>query len=204
MTELWRTIVQFMERGGLVMWPLALLSVVGLTLIFERCWFWIVTNNPGRKGRYRRVAAYLRQGKTQEASALIEDDRSVYARLVRQLLAEGLSDAAATEAIEAQRHRMDRYMTTLSTIITAAPMFGILGTVTGIISAFNILAETQTATDPSKISAGIAEALLTTVAGLVIALTVLFPYNAFRAQIDRTLSLMDSLVAAMEHGLKPR
>jgi biopolymer transport protein ExbB len=51
-------------------------------------------------------------------------------------------------------------------------------------------------TDPTAIGGGIAEALLTTVAGLVVALVVLFPYNAFRAQIDRTLGLAEALVAA--------
>ena len=90
-------------------------------------------------------------------------------------------------------------MGTLSTIITAAPMLGILGTVTGLIQAFNILSD-EGVSDPRAISPAVAEALITTAAGLVIAIGVLFPYNAFRAQLDRTLSRIESLIAAVNEG----
>jgi biopolymer transport protein ExbB len=187
---------QLMDQGGWVMWPLIALSVVGLTLIFERCWFWLMTNNPWRLSRYRRVGHHLRRDELAEARALVEGDTSVYGRLVQRLLEEGTSDAAITDAAESQRPRMERFMPTLGTIITAAPLLGILGTVMGIISSFRILGAGEALTDPNKIGAGIAEALLTTAVGLVIALVVLFPYNAYRAQIDRTLGRMESLAAA--------
>jgi biopolymer transport protein ExbB len=190
----------FMQRGGLVMYPLLLTSVASITLVFERAWFFVRTNNAVRRGRFRQVAKLLRDGHKDRAADLIGEDRSVYGEVVRQLLVDGVSEAAVTDAVESQRGRLDRFMPTLGTIITAAPMLGILGTVTGIISSFRVLSHNTTITDPSLISAGIAEALLTTVAGLIIALTVLFPYNIYRAQIDRTLGLIDSLVAAMEHG----
>lgn len=190
-----------MARGGVVMWPLLLLSIFGLALCFERAWFWITTNHPGRTAKFARVARHLRDGDHAAARALIEDDRSVYGNLVRQMLDENASDAVVTEAVDRQRPRMDRFMPTLGTIITAAPMLGILGTVTGIIAAFKVLSDAMV-TDPSKIGAGIAEALLTTVAGLIIALVVLFPYNAYRAQIDRTLSRMEALIASARREKK--
>ena len=87
-------------------------------------------------------------------------------------------------------------MIALSTIITAAPLLGILGTVIGIISSFQVLSEQTAATDPRSVSHGIAEALLTTAAGLTIALVTLFPYMAFRGQIDRTLGRIELLAAA--------
>ncbi len=189
-------IARLMDQGGWVMWPLIGLSIVALTIIFERCWFWLTTNHPWRVSRYQRVGRHLRRGETAEARALIETDTSVYGRMVGRMIGEGASDAAITEAAESQRPRMERFMPTLGTIITAAPLLGILGTVTGIISSFRVLGESEALTDPNKIGAGIAEALLTTAAGLMIALVVLFPYNAFRAQIDRTLSRMEALAAA--------
>ena len=73
-------------------------------------------------------------------------------------------------------------------VITAAPMLGILGTVVGLIKALNIFAADQTVTDPRLVSPAIGESLITTAAGLVVALVVLFPYNAFRAQIDPVFS----------------
>lgn len=195
------TIAELFHRGGWVMYPLVFLSVVALTLIIERVWFWWRTNNIRSYTRYERVARHLRAGDHAEAQKLVEHDRSVYGRLVQSMLAENASDAVVTEAVENQRPRMDRFMPTLGTIISAAPMLGILGTVTGIIASFKVLSETDMITDPSKLGGGIAEALLTTVVGLVVALVVLFPYNAYRAQIDRTLGRMEALVAAYRTGV---
>jgi len=201
-SQLIDTLGDMMHRGGWVMYPLILLSIIALTLIFERCWFWIATNNPSRRRRFRQVARHLRVGEPTQAMELIGDDRSVYGQLVRTLIESDGSEAAIRELIETERPRIERFMTTLGTIITAAPMLGILGTVTGIIQSFRVLSETDMVTDPAAIGGGIAEALLTTVAGLLVALVVLFPYNAFRAQIDRTLGLAEALVAAAQHQSK--
>lgn len=199
----WQTLIELTERGGWVIYPLAALSVIAITLIFERCWFFTVNNNRWRRAKFLRVARHLRRGEREQATALIADDRSVYGRLVQHLLDEQPSQAAADEAVELQRPRFERFMPTLGTIITAAPMLGILGTVTGIISAFRILSD-ETVTDPAQVGAGIAEALLTTVVGLVIALIVLFPFNAFRAQVDRTIGRMQTLIAAAQHPHRQR
>ena len=190
---------ELIQRGGVVMWPLLALSLLTITLAFERCWFWPGPNRPSRLSRLRRIGTLLRRGDRAAVKVLIDDDTSVYGRVVALLLDEpgGASEAALIEAVALQRPRMERFMTTLSTIITAAPLLGILGTVTGIISSFQVLAEQTAATDPRSVSQGIAEALLTTAAGLTIALVTLFPYNAFRGQIDRTLGRIEALAAAV-------
>ena len=188
-----------MQRGGVVMWPLLALSLLTVVLAFERCWFWIGTNRPSRLALVRRIASRLGGGGDDAGvRALIDGDTSVYGRVVAALLNERRlsTEALLITAVEAQRPRMERFMTKLSTIITAAPLLGILGTVTGIISSFQVLAEQTAATDPRSVSQGIAEALLTTAAGLSIALVALFPYNAFRGQIDRTLGRIEALAAA--------
>ncbi|MBI1368587.1 MAG: MotA/TolQ/ExbB proton channel family protein [Planctomycetes bacterium] len=195
------TMAGLMHDGGWVMWPLLGLSLVAMTLIVERSWFWLVTNRLGRRSKFEQVGQLLRKGERTRATAIVDRDRSVYGLLLQRLLSEKPTDAAVTNAMESMRPVLERFMATLGTIITAAPMLGILGTVTGIIRAFHVLSATDTVTDPSKISAGIAEALLTTVAGLTIALIVLFPYNAFRAQMDRTLGLMNALIAAAQAEL---
>jgi len=186
---------EVLSRGGWVMWPLGLLSLLAVTLIFERCWFWLRTSSGARRRRLDEIGRCLRTGQRPRAEHLATTDTSIYGDLLQQLLSEGASEASVSAGLEAQRPRLERFMPTLGTIITAAPMLGILGTVTGIIRAFNVLSD-QALTDPSRIAGPIAEALLTTVAGLVVALVVLFPYNAFRAQIDRALGRMHALVAA--------
>ncbi|UCD76718.1 MAG: MotA/TolQ/ExbB proton channel family protein [Phycisphaerales bacterium] len=188
------------ERGGYVMVPLLALSVVSLTLIVERIWFWLTTHGPGRAGKLARLNDAFRRGEKRAAEKQIAGDRTPYASVARRLLEDGASDAVAVEAVEAQRPRFDRFMVTLSTIITAAPLLGILGTVIGIIQSFNLLGEQTTLTDPRAVSMGIAEALLTTALGLIVALLTLFPYMIFRGQVDRAMGRLESVIAAAQQG----
>lgn len=185
-----------MQRGGVVMWPLLVLSLLAVTLLFERAWFYFRTNNPARLRRVEHLGSLLRQNELGRARDVAAADGSVYGDVVRRILAEPISEAAATDAVEAQRRRLERFLPTLSTIITAAPMLGILGTVLGIIASFEVLSDQTSVTDPRLVSQGIAEALITTAAGLVVAVATLFPYNALRAQVDRTLSRIESLGSA--------
>jgi biopolymer transport protein ExbB len=208
---MWDTIAasfaQLMDRGGVVMWPLLALSVLGLAMALERAWFFARTNGPGRRHRVSRMASLLRAGETGKAKVLAEADGSVYGQVLSRVLTDGevVTESAVVEAIESQRPRLERFLPTLSTIITAAPMLGILGTVLGIIASFELLGEGagQAAVDPRAVSRGIAEALLTTAVGLIISLAVLFPYNALRAQVDRTLSRLESLGACALHRRGP-
>ncbi len=188
------------QRGGIVMVPLLVLSVISLTLIVERAWFWISMHGPGRPARLGRLNASLRAGDPTQIKKALLPRRSVYGQVARQLLEQGASDAVAIETVETQRPRIDRFMATLSTIITAAPLLGILGTVIGIIQSFNLLGVQETLTDPRTVSTGIAEALLTTALGLVVALVTLFPYMIFRAHAERSIGRMESLIAAAQQG----
>jgi len=194
-------IALLIDRGGYVMVPLLALSVISLALIIERIWFWAVTHRPGRLRRLRKLNEALRRGRWEAAEALIGDDRSPYGHVARRLLTQGASDAVAVEAIEGQRPRLDRFMVTLSTIITAAPLLGILGTVVGIIQSFRLLEEQlHELSDPRSVAGGIAAALLTTALGLIVALMTLFPYMVFRSQVSRALGRLESVIAAAQQG----
>lgn len=178
-----------LDRGGVVMWPLMILSVLGLTLVLERFWFFGCIAG---KRRLSRLSAALRSGSLDEARQVAAADRTVYGAAARHLLGGG----SQAEAVELQRPRVERFLPTLSTVITAAPMLGILGTVLGIIASFEVLGDASAPPDPAAVGAGIGQALLTTAAGLVVALGVLLPYNLFRVQADRTLVRIELLAEA--------
>jgi len=197
---LFEELARLMDRGGVLMWPLAALSVIAVALAFERMWFWVRTNSARRVDRLTDMTHRLRAGDTEGAKRLAEQDDSIYGRIVRALVDGDVKQSMVGEVVESHRPAIERFMPTLSTIITAAPMVGILGTVIGIIRSFHLLTGETMARDVSGVGAGIAEALITTAAGLVIALVILFPYNAFRAQIDRTLGRIEVLAAATIEG----
>ncbi|MHC5002992.1 MAG: MotA/TolQ/ExbB proton channel family protein [Planctomycetota bacterium] len=189
------------QRGGYIMIPLLVLSVISLTLIIERSWFWIRVNGGGGPRRLDELNRALRRGDRTAVLAMVGRDRSPYGSVARHLLDQGTSDAVALEAVERQRPRLDRFMVTISTTVTAAPLLGILGTVIGIIQSFNLLGQQDTLTDPRVVSAGIAEALLTTALGLVVALVNLFPYMIFRGQASRSMGHLESVIAAAQEGI---
>lgn len=189
-------------RGGPVMWPLLALSLFSLALCFERAVFWARTHGGVQRRRTAALAARVRAGDPAGARALAEADASVYARFVTMMLGPGGSSPAIREAdlregVEEVRPAIERFSVTLSTIITAAPMLGILGTVTGIIRSFGLLGGREAAVDPARVADGIAEALYTTVFGLAVALVTLFPYVIFRAHSDRALARIEAIGAAM-------
>lgn len=203
------------STGGWVMWPLALLSLLSVTLIVERFLFWGRAATATRR-RWSSLARKLRPPHRDLAGAraLAEDDRTflgVFALALIQEMKHGpLSEVAAREAVETVRPAIERFSATLSTIITAAPMLGILGTVTGIIGSFAAVgavgagAAGDGPADPTLVADGIAQALYTTAFGLLIAIVTLFPYVIFRARIDRALGRLELLAAAgMEDGGGP-
>jgi biopolymer transport protein ExbB len=188
-------------RGGWVMYPLALLSVLSVAATIERTIFWMRTHGPGRMRRVMALARRIRSGDKSATQALVEDDSSVYAELARLLTEagafdkEGLTEGEARELIEQVRAPVERTSVLHTTIITAAPMLGILGTVTGIIQSFGALNAQHGVADPGAVADGIAQALYTTAFGLIVALITLFPYVIFRSHAERAFNGLELIAS---------
>ncbi|MEO0716705.1 MAG: MotA/TolQ/ExbB proton channel family protein [Planctomycetota bacterium] len=196
-------ITSLIQRGGWVMYPLLLLSLTALTLITERTIFWLRLHTAARRRTLNLIAQRARRNELPAAEELATRDGSPYGSFAAALIKTRREtpntdlEAAAQQHLEDVRIPLERFGVVLATIITAAPMLGILGTVTGIIRSFNLLDADQIAVDPAAVAGGIAEALFTTAFGLLIALVTLFPHAIFRAQTDRALNRLDALAAAI-------
>lgn len=193
--------------GGWVMSLLLALSLLAGTLVVERCWFWFQNDRPQARARVDEVMDRVRDREFRSARELAArggDVASVYAREMltrsRRLGGAGASENGAHELVERARPAFERFAPTLSTVITAAPMLGILGTVVGIITSFRLLGGGGPIDDPTAVAGGIATALYTTAFGLVIALGALFPYAIFRARADRLIGRLETIAAlVIEH-----
>ncbi|MCL4221903.1 MAG: MotA/TolQ/ExbB proton channel family protein [Phycisphaerales bacterium] len=189
-------------------WPLLALSVLSVTLALERTAFWLWTNSRSGRRRFSRVLEMLRSLGPEGAAPKLTEETGLYARFARDLCAmvgrsasdERFLAAVSHELVERYRPAVERFSQTLSTIITAAPMLGILGTVTGIIRSFQLLGGTTSVTDPTAVAGGVAEALFSTAFGLVVALVTLFPYVWIRSESDRCLGRLEALCAAAHAG----
>lgn len=212
MLELFTSLWGLMRAGGWVMWPLLALSLVAVTLSSERLAFWASTHRPRRLVTIEAIAREVRDGQLDKALKRARRDRSVYGRYLAALIERTtarasagtpLHESFAHEQAERLRPAVERFSATLSTIITAAPMLGILGTVTGIIKSFRLIGQAGIVTDPTSIAAGIGEALFTTAFGLVVALVTLFPHAMFRAQSERCLARLEVIAATLIEATRP-
>lgn len=183
-----------MQRGGWVMWPLAASLVVVLLVSFNKLIQWGLFALHCWRGK----ASWKHFLQTFSAEAPQPyHGPSPYGDIYNAAREQTEFPPAEALTIEAQKslRRLERGLGVLDTIVTLAPMLGILGTVTGIIASFNLLGASGNE-DPVGVAAGIAEALLTTASGLVISMVALLPLNAGRAH-HTTLALQ------MEEALTP-
>lgn len=197
MNDVLERIQQLFTQGGVTMYPIVLLSLVSVAVSFERALFWARQHGPGRSMWLARMLDLLRAGDESGARAMIGRDSSVYARAAEALLDPTQAKRPGVlEVIEMTRQSAERFAAVLSTIITAAPLLGILGTVLGIIRSFDLLGTGERVTDITAVASGIAEALITTAAGLIVALVTLFPAMAFRSAAHRCLGGVEALAEA--------
>ncbi|MFH1996201.1 MAG: MotA/TolQ/ExbB proton channel family protein [Candidatus Omnitrophota bacterium] len=188
----------YFVRGGPVMYPLLACSVVSLAIIIERIIFWLrlrTTVNRRSLDLIIRLAGRTRQNMAIRAARSSRD-------FIAKILLEGVKhfdhnfDLALETAVSDALNRMRRYTGILDTIVTLAPLLGIFGTVLGIIDSFNLLG--SSIVDPKAVTGGIAQALITTAAGLAIAMPTLIFNNYFNARIESSASEIEKYVNALE------
>jgi biopolymer transport protein ExbB len=181
-----KTMLNLILKGGLVMYPLLICSLISLTITIERIIFW--SNEKRRMDRklLDEIFGEVEKGFYEKAVTLGNKSKDYMIKIVCYALTHHKSsrinmlEMAADDEID----KMKKGMAILDTIITMAPLLGILGTVTGIIISFDFLGKAGVE-DPKAVTGGIAQALITTAAGLTVALTTIVPYNYFIVRLER-------------------
>jgi len=170
-------------------------ALIAVAFIFER-WFYFRRININADRFVKTMTKNLTAGDTKSCLQLCETSRAplaVVARTGFENIALGeksvveLMDASALE----EKMKMERFLSILGTMGNIAPFIGLFGTVVGIIRAFHDLAVSGTG-GPSVVAAGIAEALITTAAGLVVAIPAVISYNYFLRRVGTTMSEIES------------
>jgi len=181
-------------KGGPVMWPLLLCSVIALGVIIERLLFWVKESRIQESALVHKLLHLVERGLFEEAAASARESKDPVARIILN----GLEhhhfslEGALEVVVHAELKRMKRYLGVLDTLITVAPLLGIFGTVTGILVAFGSLE--GRIPDPKIVAAGIAQAVITTVAGLAIAIPTVIAYNYFCAKVEDAASQISTHV----------
>ena len=190
---------QLITKGGPVMYPLIACSLLVLFVVVERGLFWAGIRNGRDPALLDEVLELCRRGEWETVRERVQGSRDFVVRiLVTGIVHRDFSLGRAMEAAAAEQiRRMSRFMSLLDTMITVAPLLGIFGTVVGIIDSFDMLGAAGLG-NPRAVTGGIAQALITTAAGLAIAIFSLFPYNYFNSRIRKAAHTIEQYATSLE------
>jgi biopolymer transport protein ExbB len=187
------------HKGGPVMYLLLVCSLAALTVIIERGIFWFREKRSRNQALVDKILELAEQDDYIEAARIGSGSNDYVARILicgivhrNFSLTSALQMAAAVEI-----KRMKRYMNVLDTMVTVSPLLGILGTVTGIIRSFEAMGVVG-AQNPVAVSGGIAEALITTATGLMIAIPSVAFLNYFNSRIEGALHEIETYSTSLE------
>ena len=198
--EIQQTMPQWFQQGGMVMWLLLLASFLSSIVTLERIFIWGHYHLKQERFALRDCFAALNQQQKMQALQFCRKlDTPALNMLAHGIKALPFSPNEKMESYaEKQISVMSRGQSLLDTVITMAPMLGILGTVLGIIDSFNILS-LQGVENPTAVVGGIAQALISTAMGLVVALLALLPYNLFRSFIQKLTLHLEGIGSEFYH-----
>ncbi len=186
--------LELIKAGGLLMWPILLCSVISLAIIIER--FWSLQQQRiaprhlvAQVWRWAKVG-HLDNNRIQNLRTSSPLGRILAAGLVnrshkREVMKESIEEVGRHVA-----HSLERFLNTLGTIASISPLLGLLGTVIGMIKVFAVIT-THGVGDASILAEGISEALLTTAAGLSVAIPTLMFHRYFRGKVDELVMTME-------------
>src|SRR6266478_7959273 len=158
------------HKGGPIMWPILIVSIIGLPVVIERCIWWGGRWFRRDPKRIEKVFTAIENGDTAEASRLSRGSRDPVLRMLWNGLNHQHSslEAALQVAAGIEIKRAGRFLVVMDTLVTLAPLLGLLGTITGLIKSFSFLGNEELAVQ--AVTGGIAEALIATACGLGIAI----------------------------------
>jgi biopolymer transport protein ExbB len=187
------------DKGGPIMYPLLACSIIALAVVIDRAIFWLKLGFQRKPSLVDDVLELSRQGDWESIrKRTINAKDYIIKILVSGILHREFSMIKAMEAAAADEIKhMRRFMGVLDTMITVAPLLGIFGTVLGIISSFDVLG-TAGIEHPQEVTSGIAQALITTAAGLGIAILSVFPYNYFNSRVENAAVLIEKYATSLE------
>ena len=181
--------------GGWLMIPLALLAIVSIYIFFERL-FAINRANRQDHSFMDRIKEYIHRGEVDQALKLCQDTNTLYSRMIEKgvtRIGRPMNDVlVAIENVgNMEVAKLEKGFNWLATTAAGAPMIGFLGTVTGMVQAFFQLASAGNNSNVTILASGIYQALVTTVAGLIVGIIALFAYNFLTSRVNKVMNKLE-------------
>ena len=190
----WKSLLHTVKTGGVFMWPLLIIPVIAILLFLQKL-FVVFRSRSGGLKNYEQAVESLN---TKPSESIKVCERYPTSPILQIILAVGKNrdkdrEAAEKDVKEVMLHlvpRLERHLTTLSVLAAAAPLLGLLGTVSGLIAMFQVITQ-HGVNDPKLLAGGIGEALIATETGLLIAIPTLLGHNFLANRIDHLVTDME-------------
>jgi len=181
-------VLEFFLKGGPVMWPILMSALVAVAVVGERAFWWCRESMKRDPQKLIQILAALENKDTTAATKIAEGSDDPVVRVIRHGLEHvGHSHGSLLGALQLaagiELKRAGRFLTVMDTLVTLAPLLGLLGTVTGLMRAFLNIGSAELSV--SAVTGGIGEALIATACGLGIAIFSLIPFNFFSARLTQ-------------------
>ena len=195
--------MELFHAGGYIMWPILVTSLVGVTVVIERVLFTLREMSARKPEIVERMLEKVEAGDIDGAIALGRETNDFIARIMIYTLThrESSLQNAFIRSSNAELTRFGQGMPTLDTCITAAPYLGLIGTITGMMTTFGSM-EGDISSAASKITGGVAEALIATACGIAIAVIGLLPFNYLNARWENARHEVEDAGNALEIIIK--
>jgi biopolymer transport protein ExbB len=199
-------VFQFFVKGGPIMWPILISAIVAVAVVGERAFWWWHESRKRDSQKMEQVLAALENSDLAAATKIAEGSEDPVIRMIYRGLnhAHTSLQGALQLAAGIELKRAGRFLTVMDTLVTLAPLLGLLGTVTGLMRAFLNIGSAELSV--SAVTGGIGEALIATACGLGIAIFALIPFNFFSArltQLQFDLETAATNVEVLVLALKP-
>jgi len=201
-----KSLLETIEDGGFVMWPIILLALLAIIICVERLWNLNEVHTNAEK-LMNQVDQFIQHGQWAEADLCCKKNPGVVAKVMgvilqhRKLTRVQMEDRA-NEVILTSRPELERFLSGLNIIAAVSPLLGLLGTVTGMIATFLVITQHGTG-DPKLMAGGISEALLTTQFGLMVAIPALMAHSLLNRWVEHILGDIETnslqLLNSIEH-----
>ena len=178
---------ELFQKGGPIMWPILVLSVITMGVVVERIIFILREIKRRDKSVVHQIFESVQHGKFEEAIKAGKNSTDLIARVLTEGLEnrESSLDDALLEAASKELDQYNRGLVVLDTAVTLGPLLGLLGTVVGMIRAFGVVGGGDLADKQQVITGGIAESLLAVSFGLIVAIVSILPLNYFSAKLEQ-------------------
>jgi biopolymer transport protein ExbB len=205
-------LVKYFEAGGPVMWPILITAIVAVAVVGERIVWWLRESRRRDPATLEKLFAALENGDFKACSQLSKDSEDPVIRMICHGMNHYHSSlqGALQVAAGAELQKAGRFLTVMDTLVTLAPLLGLLGTVSGIFQTFIALGSESVEGAMGTITGGIGEALIATMCGLAIAIVALIPFNYFSRKLAQLQFELESaatnvevmVTAAKQHGFE--